>query len=135
MGKKRPTGPMVPITDDDITNLKYIRDASSSLRVMAEWTGFSQASLRNWLKGEEVEMHWRESVKKKIAKVAHDLNPEPVAKPCGAVFKSEHPLMFAYKRVKRLINESTNDAVIDSLGAVAGTLAMEMIDDQLRGEA
>lgn len=82
--KPYPTGPMVPITDEDIKNLKFCLEAATSKTALAKWSGYSAHGITNWLKGESVEMTWRESIKRKFAKMAKELNPA-VAAPAVAV--------------------------------------------------
>lgn len=106
-----PTGPMVLITDEDIKNLKYIRDASKTLIAMAKWTNCSVSSINKWLKGEHYEVTWRQSVKKKMARIAGELNPEPINVP---VFSSEDPLLVVYQKLRavsklRELDEITKD--------------------------
>lgn len=78
MGRSRPNGPMVPITDEDIENLKAVKEASVTFVGMSKWTGFSVYALREWMKGEFEEREWRQSCQTRLAKVAKDLDPMPV---------------------------------------------------------
>ena len=77
---KRPTGPMVPITDGDIKNLKTIKKIAISYDSMAKRTGYSASAISKWMKGDKFELNWRKSVKKKIAKLARELVKPVVAK-------------------------------------------------------
>lgn len=82
--KKRPNGPMVPITDGDIKNLLFIKDAAKTYEKMSEWTGFSATAISKWMKGDEFEMKWHKSVQTKMKKVRRDLDPKPKKEPVMA---------------------------------------------------
>jgi len=125
---KRPTGKMVPITDADIRNLKYIKDAAKTLTTMAEWTGYTSTSISKWFKGETHEMLWRHSVKKKIAKVARELNPEPVMAVRVPVFNCEHPLMEAYRLARDPDNIGNLSAASAAFRQIAAILAHKILE-------
>ena len=105
---KRPSGPMVPITDADISNLKFIKDAAKTYEKMSEWTGFSNSALSKWMAGDEFELTWRKSVQAKIEKVRRDLDPKPEPEPelmaasRVPVFSDKHDLFDPYRRARDL---------------------------------
>jgi hypothetical protein len=86
---------MVPITDGDIKNLLFIKDAAKTYEKMSEWTGFSATAISKWMKGDEFEMKWHKSVQTKMKKVRRDLDPKPKKEPVMAA--SPRVAVFAAK--------------------------------------
>jgi len=77
---KRPTGKMIPITDEDIQNLEFIQAAAKTMKAMAEWTGFSRNTIQTWMTAKEYHVRWHVSTQRKITKIAEELNPTPAAR-------------------------------------------------------
>ena len=132
MDKKRPHGPMVPITDADIKNLKFIRDAAKTYEKMAEWTGFSATGLSRWMNGGEFEMEWRKSIQIKIKKVARDLNPKPepvMAASRMPVFSGEDPLRRAYSLARKHGHPGDKGTQSMVLQEIADILAHKLLEN------
>jgi hypothetical protein len=114
---------MVPITDGDVQNLKLIKREVLTYEKMSKLTGFSASAISKWMTGDEFELEWRKSVKKKIGQVARTFKPKPAPRK-----KVEPELVGAsVAKIRETVFENENllDILIKKRDAL--TIVIEML--------
>jgi len=130
VAKNRKGGKMVPITDEDIKKLKFIKEAAVTLNAMAEWTGFSQGALRRYFTAEEFEVQWSTLVRNKIHKVARELDPKPL--PTAAkvpVFAGQHELYPLFRKAKALAAALKGENCEAAALGLMSDIAIRIVED------
>lgn len=112
---------LVPISDDDIADMKFLVEAAGSISKAAEWAKVSASSLHNWLKGTS---QWNIASRKLIRHARNGLEAVEKKPARVAVFEnSDQTLMNLYRLCRR---HSSEHPVIEEM---ANMLAHKILGD------